>query len=163
MQRSLFPLVFLVLFSGLIVSQSRLAPDSHVVTAFVNGQWFTGTDFQRTTFYVADGRLTTRKPAGPVETVDLQGGFVVPPFADAHIHSPSSKHDLAESNRAFLDAGVFYVLNAGGNARPANVIRDQLGTPEAVDVIFAHALFTCPGGHPRALSRVSGGSRRPAV
>jgi imidazolonepropionase-like amidohydrolase len=48
-----------------------------------------------------------------------------------------------------LDAGVLYVLNAGGNAESANSIRDQLGTSATVDAIFAHALFTCSGGHPR--------------
>jgi imidazolonepropionase-like amidohydrolase len=84
-----------------------------------------------------------------METVDLRGGFVVPAFADGHNHSPSSKQDLAAANRAYLDAGVFYVLNAGGNAEPANSIRAQLGTPATVDVIFAHGLFTCPGGHPK--------------
>ncbi len=79
----------------------------------------------------------------------MQGGFVVPPFADGHSHSPSSKQDLAAANRAYLDAGVFYVLNAGGSAEPANSIRAQLVTPATVDVIFAHGLFTCPGGHPQ--------------
>ena len=44
---------------------------------------------------------------------------------------------------------MFYVLNAGGDAEPANSIRAQLATPATVDVIFAHALFTCPGGHPK--------------
>jgi len=83
-----------------------------------------------------------------METFDLHGGFVVPAFGDGHNHSPSSKQDLAAANRAYLDAGVFYVLNAGGNAEPANSIREQLGRPATVDVIFAQALFTCPGGHP---------------
>jgi hypothetical protein len=86
---------------------------------------------------------------GIVESVDLHNGFVVSAFADAHNHFPSSRQDLAAANRAYLDAGVFYVLNAGGNADPANSIREQLGTPTTVDIIFAHALFTCPGGHPR--------------
>jgi len=81
--------------------------------------------------------------------IDLRGGFVVPAFADAHIHSPSSSHDFADANREFLDAGVFYVLNAGGNAESANSIRERMGKPATVDAIFAHALFTCSGGHPR--------------
>ena len=55
---------------------------------------------------------------------------------------------MAAANRAYLDVGIFYVLNAGGNAEPANFIREQLGTPATIDAIFAHALFTCPGGHP---------------
>jgi len=142
-------LLLLLISSPLIVSKVGPSPSGGQAKAFVNGEWFTGKDFQSTTFYAVDGILTRRKPAGPVQTVDLQKGFVVPAFADAHNHFPSSKQDLASANRAFMDAGVFYVLNAGGDAEPANSIRAQLATPATVDVIFAHALFTCPGGHPK--------------
>ena len=117
--------------------------------AFINGNWFTGKDFRSTTFYSVGGFLTSQKPSGPLQTVDLHGGFVVPAFADAHNHFPGSEQELPAANRAYLGAGVFYVLNAGGNAERENFIRTQLDTPTTVDVIFAHALFTCSGGHPR--------------
>lgn len=149
MKRLLLLLVFVLVLTGGLISQEHTSSRRPEAEAFVNGRWFTGKDFENRTFYVVDSFFTARKPTGPMKTIDLHGGFVVPAFADAHIHSPSSKHDLVGSNRAFLDAGVFYVLNAGGNAEPANGIRDQLGTPTTVDVIFAHALFTCSGGHPR--------------
>jgi hypothetical protein len=141
-------LPFLVSFL-LVIPRVEPLPSGSEAKAFVNGEWFTGKEFKSRTFYSVNGILTTRKPTGPVETVDLQGGFVVPAFGDAHNHSPSSKQDLVAANRAYLDAGVFYVLNAGGNAESANSILAQLGTPAAVDVIFAHGLFTCPGGHPK--------------
>jgi len=118
---------------------------------FVNGRWFTGETFRPATFYSANGILTTRKPSGPVETLDLQGGFVVAPFGDAHNHFPSREEDLAEGNRAHLDAGVFYTLNPGGDAEAANPIRSKLGSPATIDAIFAHGVFTCPGGHPEPL------------
>ena len=118
---------------------------------FVNGKWFTGENFRATKFYSASGILTTRKPSGPVETVDLQGGFVVAPFGDAHSHFPSREEDLADGNRAHLDAGVFYTLNPGGDAKVANPIRSKLGSPATIDTIFAHGVFTCPGGHPEPL------------
>lgn len=119
------------------------------IKAFVNGRWFDGNGFEPKTFYAVNGLLTLRKPAGQTLTIDLHGGFVVPPFADGHNHSPSSKHDVKAATEAFLNAGVFYVLNAGGNAESGNPIRTQLGTPSSIDVIFAHALFTCPSGHPK--------------
>jgi hypothetical protein len=53
------------------------------------------------------------------------------------------------ANRPFLQAGVFYVLNAGGNADTENPLRLRLGTPATVDAIFAHSVFTCHGGHPQ--------------
>ena len=122
--------------------------DSQAVT-FVNGRWFNGRSFDSEMFYEVNGLLALHKPAGPTRTIDLHGGFVVPPFADAHNHSPSSKHDFQDANRAFLNAGVFYVLNPGGNAEAANPIRAQLDKPDTIDVIFSHALFTCRNGHPK--------------
>ena len=148
--KRLLPLIaFALALPGIKGSQLRPSSRGSEANAFVDGRWFTGKDFESGTFYAVKGFLTSRKPMGPVRTIDLQGGFVVPAFADAHNHAPSSKYDFADANRAFLDAGVFYVLNAGGNAESANSIRDQLGTPATVDAIFAHALFTCSGGHPK--------------
>ena len=119
--------------------------------AFVNGKWFTGTDFQNKTFYSVNGILTAREPSSSVETVDLQGGFVVPPFGDAHNHFPSRQEDLADGNRAHLNAGVFYALNPGGDAEIANPIRSKLGASATIDAIFSHGVFTCSGGHPKTL------------
>jgi hypothetical protein len=125
--------------------------DGLVPKEFVNGKWFTGEDFRDRTFYSVNGILTAGKPSGPIETVDLQGGFVVAPFGDAHNHFPSREQDLADGNRAHLEAGVFYTLNPGGDAEVANPIRARLGTPTTIDAIFAHGVFTCPGGHPEPL------------
>jgi hypothetical protein len=119
--------------------------------AFVNGQWFTGKDFQSRMFYSVNGVLTTQTPPGPVDTIELQGTFVVPPFGDAHNHFPSRKEDLNDGNRAHLEAGVFYTLNPGGDADAANPIRSELGTAETIDTVFAHGVFTCTKGHPQPL------------
>ena len=131
------------------MAEVRSPHSSSQEKAFVNGKWFTGKEFQSTTFYSVNGILTNRKPAGPVEIVDLQGGYVVPAFADAHSHFPNTEQNFETANRAFLEAGVFYVLNAGGDAEKENPLRSKLGATTTVDVIFAHSVFTCPGGHPK--------------
>jgi imidazolonepropionase-like amidohydrolase len=123
----------------------------HRVKAFVNGQWFNGTDFLRRTFYCVEGKLATSAPSNSVNTIDLQGGFMVPPFGDAHNHFPSGEQDFAKANLAHLKAGVFYTLNPGGNAEIANPIRPRLNTAATIDAIFAHGVFTCSGGHPGPL------------
>ena len=115
----LFLAVFFLLSFPLGVSRIESSPSGSEAKALVNGKWFTGKDFQRAVFYAVDGILTRQKPTGPIETVDLRGGFVVPAFADAHNHFPSSRQDLSATNRAYLDAGVFYALNAGDAASPA--------------------------------------------
>jgi hypothetical protein len=143
-------LLVLFLLSSIFIF-CTLAPssDDSAPTAFVNGLWFTGKAFRGATFYSVNGVLTRQKPSGPAKEVNLHGGFVVPAFGDAHNHFPSWQQNLERSNHAYVDAGVFYVLNPGGDAESANAIRSQLGTPTTVDVIFANALFTCSGGHPR--------------
>jgi imidazolonepropionase-like amidohydrolase len=123
----------------------------HRDKAFANGQWFNGTDFLRRTLYCVEGKLTTRVPSTSVDSVDLQGGFVVPPFGDAHNHFPSGEQDFAEGNRAYLKTGVFYTLNPGGDAEIAKPIRAKLNTADTIDAIFAHGVFTCSGGHPGPL------------
>jgi len=148
MRRRILALLFLA-SSSLVIRPAGPSQPGSGAKAFVNGQWFTGKDFRRTTFYAVDGILTQQKPSTPIETVDLQAGFVVPAFADAHVHFPSTEQNFESSNRAFLEAGAFYVLNAGGNADTENPLRSKLGTPAAVDAIFAHSVFTCHGGHPQ--------------
>jgi imidazolonepropionase-like amidohydrolase len=147
MRRAL--LLSLLVFFVLVIPIVGTSPSGSAAKAFVNGKWFTGQDFESATFYAVDGILTKRKPPGPIENVDLQEGFVVPAFADAHVHFPSTEQNFEMANRAFLQAGVFYVLNAGGNADTENPLRPRLGTPATVDALFAHSVFTCRGGHPQ--------------
>ena len=89
MKRLLLLLVFFQASFPIILSEVASPHSSSQAKAFVNGKWFTGKHFQNTTFYAVNGILTNRKPTGPVETVDLRGGYVVPAFADAHSHFPS--------------------------------------------------------------------------
>src|SRR5215472_14568435 len=149
MKRLLLLLVFFQAWFPILVAKVESPYSSSQAKGFVNGKWFTGKDFQSTTFYAVNGILTNRKPTGPVEIVDLQGGFVVPAFGDAHSHFPSTEQNFETANRAFLQAGLFYVLNAGGDADKENPLRSKLGATTTVDVIFAHSVFTCPGGHPK--------------
>lgn len=133
-----------------------LAPESLVLaqasqpTAFVNGHWFDGKKFNPGVLYSADGYLTRGKPSGRLETIDLAGGFVVPAFADAHNHLPASAANFGWANKAFLQAGVFYVLNPNDIAEDSNPLREHFADT-TVEMAFSHGGFTCPGGHPKAL------------
>lgn len=66
-------LLLLVSSSLLIVSKVGSSHSGSEAKAFVNGEWFSGKDFQSATFYTVNDILTKRKPNGPLETVDLQG------------------------------------------------------------------------------------------
>src|SRR5215469_5009365 len=121
-----FLLLLLLVFFPPIVPKIESRPSGDEAKALVNGKWFTGKDFKSTTFYAVHGVLTKQKPTGPIETVDLRGGCVVPAFADAHSHFPSTEQNFEKANRAFLQAGVFYVLNAGGYAEKETPLRSKL-------------------------------------
>src|ERR1043165_594031 len=116
-------------------------------TRYIKGHWFNGQTFVEDQLTVVDGKLSHRQPVGKVNVVDLEGGFVVPPFADAHCHLPDSEKALSWSVPADLAAGVFYVLNPNDIAELSNPIRGRAG----IDILFAHGSFTGPVGHPRKL------------
>src|SRR5262249_41062422 len=78
MKRLLLLLVFFQASFPIPVSEVASPHSSSQAKSFVNSKWFTGKEFQSTTFYAVNSILTNRKPTGPVEIVDLQGGFVVP-------------------------------------------------------------------------------------
>src|SRR5215467_8399929 len=118
------------------------------VEEFVGGLWFDGNGFRQATFFSVGGLLTRKKPSGTIHTVDLKGGYVVPAYGDAHNHFPDSNNTMSWANPRFLDSGVFYILNPNDIAEQSIPLRDVLGKPATVDVLFAHAGFTCPGGHP---------------
>ena len=140
--------LFLIWILLLLTRQSVTA---QVPREYLNGRWWNGSSFEPRVFYSVDGFLTSKKPTGTVEVVDLKQGFVVPAFGDAHNHFPDSEKTQSWANSGFLATGVFYVLNPNDIAELSNPIRSELGKPNTIDVVFAHAGFTCTGGHPRPL------------
>lgn len=117
---------------------------------YVNGQWFEGSGFTIGNRYVRDGLFVPFiRPDEDHVVIDLGGRFVVPPFGDAHSHHP--EQHFSEANRAFIENGIFYVLNANDIPCYGNRARQFCFTAQTVDVLFAHAGFTCTRGHPSAL------------
>ena len=116
--------------------------------SFTNGQWFDGTKFQRRTFYSLDGRLTERKPQTVDEVVDLKGGYVVPPFGDAHNHYIAGPRDIDSIIQQYLKDGIFYAKNPSSIPRDTNQIKSRINKPESVDVVFSNGVIATSGGHP---------------
>jgi imidazolonepropionase-like amidohydrolase len=116
--------------------------------ALVNGRWFDGRQFQAATFYTIDGRLTTTKPVIVDEQVDLQGGFVVPPFGEAHNHNVEGPWNLDSVIDRYLKDGVFYVKNPNSIREFTSQIAGRINQPWSIDVVFANAGLTSSGGHP---------------
>jgi hypothetical protein len=120
-------------------------------SAFVNGRWFDGEGFRSDTWYSVQGRLTQQEPPGPVQTVDLSGLYMVPPFGEAHNHNVEGPWNVQSVARRYLQDGVFYVKNPNDVRDFAQQIKHAINVPMSIDATFAHAGLTGRGGHPVAL------------
>lgn len=115
---------------------------------FVNGQWFDGKGFRRKKFYSVGGVLTDKRPHKIDETVDLQNGFVVPPFSEAHNHNIERDWNLKKQTQTYLKDGIFYVKIPNSLRNYSSGIKDKVNLPETIDVTFSAGGITASGGHP---------------
>lgn len=119
--------------------------------AFINGQWFDGQGFTQDTWYAVQGTLTRLRPESVEQTIDLKGGFIVPPFGEAHTHNVEGVWNIDQVINHYVRDGIFYVKNPNDIPEFVEHIRGKLNTPETIDAVFAHAGLTGPNGHPIAL------------
>lgn len=129
------------------VEQQRHAPGERVL-AFVGGSWFTGTAFEERTAYAVDGVLTFEPPARVDSTVHLDGGYVVPPFGEAHNHNVEHSSRIAATIAQYLRDGVFYVRNPNNLPRTRRPLAGTVNVPTSIDVAFSNGGLTASGGHP---------------
>ena len=115
------------------------------------GRWFNGTRFVDTTINVAGGVFQARGSGVPDTVVDLQGGYVVPPFADSHVHLVDP--DARRTNAAFLGVGVFYAKDMENAPILRRFLDMVLNQPTSFDYISSNQGWTSPGGHPLEVIR----------
>lgn len=116
--------------------------------AFVNGQWFTGVGFRHGTLYAVNGVFADRAPARIDSTIDLAGGFVIPPFGDAHTHNLDAPSNVPLLRDAYIREGTFYVQVLGNSRSRADSSRAQFNRPCALDVAYANGGLTSTLSHP---------------
>lgn len=116
-KRSLNAFLFVILTSmGTCVTNFCRAQDAGTkASALVKGLWFVGGRFESGTFYSVDGIFTRKKPKRIDTTINLEGLFIIPPFAEAHKHNIGTGVETWERKaiNAYLQAGVFYVKIQG--------------------------------------------------
>ena len=111
-----------------------------------NGLWFDGTKFVPMTMYVADGVFRTRAPVQIDSVVNLAGGYVVPPFADAHQHLIDPRVD--QTIRAQISDGIFYLKDQASAPFLRRMIDPMLNQPTSFDYLSANQGWTSVRGHP---------------
>ena len=117
-----------------------------------NGMWFSGESFAARTMYSVAGRLTDERPSSVDSVINLQGGYVVPAYGEAHQHNIEGSAALDGFVQDYLARGVFYVRNPNvlPRTRPAAT---RINVPGSVDAIFSNGGFTSPGGHPAGVAQ----------
>ena len=118
---------------------------------FVNGQWFNGKEFIAADFYSVNGFLTKNAPSSVDTVVDLKQQFIIPPFGEAHNHSPETDQDLDVFIERYLADGIYYIKNPNSIPFATNKIKSKINHPRSVDVIYANGGLTARGGHPTVL------------
>jgi hypothetical protein len=118
------------------------------VVEYRNGLWYGDGGFQSRTMYASGGTLSSARPNTVDTTVDLAGGFVIPPFAEAHNHNVHSSEELDAVVATYLRDGVFYVATLSNLPRLTQPIRSRLNCPTSLDVLFANGPVTASRGHP---------------
>ena len=114
----------------------------------VNGHWYTDTGFVSRTVYVEGGVFRSGRPATVDSTIDLRGGFVIPPFGDAHTHNLDGPFNLEKVRDAYISEGTFYVAVLTNTATGAAQVRERFNRPCDLDVLYANGGITSTLSHP---------------
>jgi hypothetical protein len=132
---------------GLAACQTPPAGGSEAATEYRNGRWFDGEKFVAKSMWVARETFVESRPARVGAVVDLNNGFVVPPYTEGHNHwlEPALVDAYVQTH---LRDGIFYVKDHGTAPLFHDQMRPVLGGPASVDYISAHQGFTGPNGHP---------------
>jgi predicted amidohydrolase YtcJ len=135
----------LALAERALVAQATSRPAMAAANrAFVNGRVFDGRRFVAKPLYVTTDGVFSRTRPVRAEVVDLAGGYVVPPFGEAHNHNLDT--DLALDR--YLNTGIFYVANPNTHPGQHAKLPARLNTPTGVDAQLAGGGLTATGGHP---------------
>ncbi len=141
----------LFLMAGLSVAENSRTGTT--TTAYVNGYWFDGSHFSRRSAYVVGETLSFRRPKQVDATVDLHGGYVVPPFGEAHNHNVEPLNNVPKLMATYLEHGIFYVKNPNNLPRDRATVAPLLNRPDSIEVIFANGGWTSSGGHPAEIAK----------
>lgn len=123
------------------------APDAQPVYRFENGNWYNGTSFEKVDVFVVDGILRRTSPEETDHTIDLDNGYVVPAFGEAHSHRPASVDRALDDNEFFLSSGIYYVMNHGSLSKYRDGIVEKLEAADRIDATFANAILSSSQSH----------------
>ena len=150
----------LILFAALLISactgtkQPAPSPNPNPNpdpnrTAYVGAMVWNGEAFAQRDIVVAGDRIVDAPASSAKSRVELDGGYVIPPFCEGHNHNLGSPdEENAAAHARYLREGIFYVGILSNLPAFTDPIRHTYNTPTSVDVVFANGPLTGSGGHP---------------
>ncbi len=146
--RSRPALPFVILFLILLYpdrARPQITEPGNPVLEFTNGRWFDGNVFREKTVYVVNGLISFHSARHFDRVIDLSGGFVVPPFGEAHNHNvePNKIDALIER---YLQHGIFYIKNPNNLPNGRNQVLSKINRSNSIDVTFSSATLRADSG-----------------
>lgn len=133
------------------ISVSVLSCCAQAATALLHGHWLQQGQFVAQTWYEVDGKLTQQAPAVIDNTVDLKGGYVVPPFAEAHNHNLQNPWLVQNFHQRYLKDGILYgLMMCGDHSNYTKTMQALAALPMSIDMVGA--CISSSDGHPLRLA-----------
>lgn len=127
----------------------ELSPSKTPVVELAHGRWYDGRGFvTKTSMYVENGVFRSTRPSRVDSIIDLNGGYVIPPFGDAHTHNLDGPFNLDRIRDAYVTEGTFYVAVLTNTASRTAQIRGRFNQPCDLDVLYANGGLTSTLSHP---------------
>lgn len=118
---------------------------------FKNGNWFNGSLFEKKEMYVRNGVFIAKPSKSADSTINLNGMYIIPPFAEAHTHLLEGIGDVDARIQNYLKDGVFYVKNPNNVQEWTKNLYAKINKPQTLDAVFANGGITSAGGHPESI------------
>ena len=123
------------------------AASASAATRYDNGLWWNGSEFVAESRHVLEGFFTDDQPDDVAEVIDLEGQYVIPPYAEAHNHNLQNPWLAGRFSEAYVDAGIFYAMMMCGSSQTRDATADALAATQ-LDVVLVDACITSSDGHP---------------
>jgi len=117
---------------------------------FKNGSWYNGKQFVKATWYSINGKLSSTRPAKIDSVIDLNKGYVIPPFGEAHNHNVGYTDQFYKLSHKYLKAGIYYVQVPNNFLEGRNKLLEGglINKDTTIDATFANGGLTGYKGHP---------------
>jgi imidazolonepropionase-like amidohydrolase len=125
----------------------HLAPREERI-AYVGAMVWDGEKFRPRDLVVAGDRIVDAPARSASRRVEINGGYLVPPFCEAHNHNLGTAAGNEATIARYLREGIFHVGIMSNLPAFTDPIRHTFNTPASVDVIFPNGVLTSSGGHP---------------